>query len=111
MLLRERDSQAANIRNIEQERPREPSPCRRIDAPRHLGDRVLHRLPRDERTAEGLAVADPGQCEVQATLCVGVGLHGERDIIQGAERGDDRRDLERARDPDGLTPQVRSICS
>ena len=59
-----------------------------VDAARHLGQRVLHRLPRDQRPAEGLPVATPLDGEVEAALRTGVGLRGEAHPL-GDERGGD----------------------
>ena len=64
-----------------------------VDASRHLGQRVLHRLTRDQRPAKGFPVTAPLDGEVKAALRAGVGLCGQADAF-GHEG---RRDLQEAR--------------
>ena len=59
-----------------------------VDAPRHLGERVLHRLPRDQRPAEGLPVAAPLDGQVQAALRARIRLRGKPDALGDERRGD-----------------------
>ncbi|CDZ88896.1 hypothetical protein RHRU231_450063 [Rhodococcus ruber] len=65
---------------------------RDVDAPCHLGEGALYRLPGDQGPAERLAVPAPGHGQIQAPLRARVGLGGEGDPL-----GDERlRDLREA---------------
>src|SRR5271166_2302450 len=59
-----------------------------IDATGHLGERVLHRLPGYQRTAECLPVAAPLCGDVQAPLCARIRLRGKRDPLGDESLGD-----------------------
>ena len=59
-----------------------------VDAAGHLGQRVLHRLPRDQRAAERLPVAAPLRGDVQASLRARIRLRGKGDALGDERLGD-----------------------